>query len=104
MGVLRPSELLMPQMIIANRLRDGVVVFLAPDEEWVPAIAVGTLIDSDADAVKLMAVARRHEVECQVIDPQLIDVEVKDGKPRPTAIREAIRAFGPTIRTDLTEA
>jgi hypothetical protein len=104
MGALGPSELSMPQMIIANRLRDGVVVFLAADEKWVPAIAVGTLIDSEADAVKLMAVAKRHEDECQVIDPQLIDVEVKDGKPRPTAIREAIRAFGPTIRTDLTEA
>ena len=104
MGTVGPSELLMPQMIIANRLRDGVVVFLAPDEGWVPAIAVGTLIESEADAANLMAVAKRHEVECQVIDPQLIDVEVKDGKPRPTAIREAIRAFGPTIRTDLTEA
>ena len=50
-----------------------------------------------------MAVAKRDEGECRVIDPQLIDVEIKDGKPRPTAIREAIRAFGPTIRTDLTE-
>jgi hypothetical protein len=80
-----------------------VVVFLAPDERWAPAIAAGTLIDNEADAAKLMGVAKRHEAECQVIDPQLIDVEVKDGQPRPTAIREAIRAFGPTVRTDLTE-
>ncbi len=94
----------MPQMIIANRLRDGVVVFLAPDEAWEPAIGAGALADTEADAAKLMAVAKRHEAECQVIDPQLIDVELKDGKPRPTAIREAIRAFGPTVRTDLTEA
>ena len=65
----------MPQMIIANRLRDGVVVFLAPDEGWVPAIAAGTLIE----------------------------VELEQGQPRPTAIREAIRAFGPSVRTDLTE-
>jgi hypothetical protein len=99
-----PSELLMPQMIIANRLRDGVVVFLAPDEGWVPAIAAGHVIDDEADAATLLAVAKRHEGECQVIDPQLIDVEVKDDQWRPTAIREAIRAFGPTIRTDLTEA
>jgi hypothetical protein len=93
----------MAQMIIANRLRDGVVVFLGPDERWAPAIAAGTLIDNEADAAKLMGVAKRHEAECQVIDPQLIDVEIKDGQPRPTAIREAIRAFGPTVRTDLTE-
>lgn len=93
----------MPQMIIANRLRDGVVVFLAPGEGWEPAIGAGTLIDSEADAATLMAIAKQHEGACQIIDPQLIDVEIKDGQPRPTAIREAIRAFGPTVRTDLTE-
>jgi uncharacterized protein DUF2849 len=93
----------MPQMIIANRLRDGAVVFLAPTEGWELAIAAGTLIDSEADATRLMALAKQHEAQNQVIDPQLIEVEVKDGKPRPTAIREAIRAFGPTVRTDLTE-
>jgi hypothetical protein len=93
----------MPQMIIANRLRDGVVVFLSPGEGWEPAIGAGALIDNDTEATRLLAVAKRHEGECQVIDPQLIDVEIKDGGPRPTAIREAIRAFGPTVRTDLTE-
>jgi hypothetical protein len=92
----------MPQMIIANRLRDGVVVFLAPNEGWVQAIASGALIEGETAAAESMAVAKRHESECQVIDPQLIDVEVEDGQPRPTAIREAIRAFGPTVRTDLT--
>jgi len=50
-----------------------------------------------------MEVAKRHEGECRVIDPQLIEVEINDGKLRPTAIREAIRAFGPTVRTDLIE-
>ena len=93
----------MPQMIIANRLRDGLVVFLAADETWELAIAAGTVIAEDAEAARLLAVAKRHESECRVIDPVLIDVEIKDGKPRPTAIREAIRAFGPTVRTDLME-
>jgi hypothetical protein len=93
----------MPQMIIANRLRDGTVVFLAPNETWEPAIGSGAVIDDEAGAARLLAVAKRHEGECQVIDPQLIEVELRDGGPRPTAIREAIRAFGPTVRTDLTE-
>lgn len=94
----------MPQMIIANRLRDGAVVFLAPNEGWEPAIAAGAVIEDEASATRLMALAKRHEAECLVIDPQLIDVEIKDGAPRPTSIREAIRAFGPTVRTDLREA
>ena len=90
-------------MIIANRLRDGAVVFLAANEGWEPAIAAGAVIEGEAEAARLMAVAKRDEGNCQVIDPQLIDVEVKEGQLRPTAIREAIRAFGPTVRTDLTE-
>jgi hypothetical protein len=64
----------MPQMIIANRLRDGVVVFLAPSEGWETAIGAGTLIDNEADATRLMAVAKRHEGRMSVIDPQLIGV------------------------------
>ena len=92
----------MPQMIIANRLADGLVVFLDPGERWATAIAGGAVIETDADAERLLAIAKRHEVECQVVDPQLIEVAIRDGKPTPTAMREAIRAFGPTVRTDLT--
>ena len=90
----------MPQMIIANRLQDGLVVFLAPGDAWATAIGAGAVIETDSEASRLLEVAKRHEVECKVIDPNLIDVEIKDGQPRPTAIREAIRAFGPTVRTD----
>ena len=93
----------MLQMIIANRLRDGVVVFLGPAEDWEASIAAGTVIEDAADADRLLAVAKRHEGECRVIDPILIEVEIKDGKPRPIAMREVVRAFGPTVRTDLTE-
>lgn len=93
----------MPQMIIANRLRDGVVVFLAPGQAWEPAIAAGSVIDNDEEAARMLAIAKQHESDCRVIDPQLIEVEVRDGKLRPVAIREVVRAFGPTVRTDLTE-
>jgi Protein of unknown function (DUF2849) len=90
----------MPQMIIANRLADGLVVFLDPREGWDTAIAAGAVIETDAEAQRLLAVAKRHEVECRVIDPQLIEVAIQNGQRRPTAIREAIRAFGPTVSTD----
>jgi Protein of unknown function (DUF2849) len=93
----------MPQMIIANRLTDGVVVFLDPRDNWDPSIGGGAVIEGDTEAQRLFAVAKRHEAECRVIDPTLIEVEIANGQPRPTAIREAIRAFGPTIRTDLTD-
>ncbi len=93
----------MPQMIIANRLVDGVVVFLAPGDEWSTAIAAGAVIDDEAEAQRLLGVAKQHEARCLVIDPTLIAVKVENGQPKPTEIREAIRAFGPTVRTDLTD-
>jgi hypothetical protein len=87
----------MPQMIIANRLKDGIVVFLAAGERWVPKIADGLVIEGEAERERLFATAKAHEARCLVVDPQPIDVVVEATGPRPTAIREAIRAFGPTI-------
>ncbi len=94
----------MPQMIIANRLIDGLVVFLAPGGQWETAIAAGTVIDEDAEAQRLLEVAKQDQARCLVIDPILIQVQVENGNVRPTEIREVIRAFGPTIRTDLEDA
>jgi hypothetical protein len=93
----------MPQMIIANRLVDGVVVFLAPGDTWDPAIAAGAVADDDTEAQRLLGIAKQHEARCLVIDPMLIPVKVENGQVRPTEIREVIRAFGPTVRTDLTD-
>ena len=89
----------MPQMIIANRLTDGLVVFYVSDGVWSKAIADGLVIDDDEAEVLAAAVeaARRDEQRCLVVDPQPIEVDGAAGSLRPTAIREAIRAFGPTV-------
>ena len=84
-------------MIIANRLTDGLVVFLAADGGWSVDIADGIVITDGAEEERLMAQAKGDEAACLVVDPNLIDVTVDGGLPRPVAIREAIRAFGPTV-------
>ena len=94
----------MPQMIIANRLIDGRVVFLVQGGQWDTAIAKGTLVEEEAEAQGLLEVAKQDQDRCLVIDPILIQVRVENGQVRPTEIREVIRAFGPTIRTDLEDA
>jgi sulfite reductase (NADPH) hemoprotein beta-component len=86
----------MSQMIVANRLTDGIVVFFTADETWSHAIDDGLIIDAETDQQRHLATAKGHETRCQVVDPYLIEVEVDSGRPRPTSIREAIRAFGPT--------
>ena len=90
----------MPQMIIANRLADGRVVFLAAQERWDTGIDEGVIVDDDAEAQRLLEVAKQAVTRNVVIDPMLIQVKVEDGKARPVEIRELIRAFGPTVRTD----
>jgi Protein of unknown function (DUF2849) len=90
-------------MIIANRLVDGRVVFLAPGEIWDTAIDNGSVADDDAEAQRLLEVAKQAVAHCLVIDPILIQVKVENGKVRPTEIREVIRAFGPTVRTDMED-
>jgi hypothetical protein len=84
-------------MIIANRLTDGLVVFYTDAGGWSVDIADGVVIDDEAEQERRFESAKEDETRCVVIDPNLIDVTVDDGSPRPVAIREAIRAFGPTI-------
>ena len=89
----------MPQMIIANRLTDGRIVFLAGNDQWVRSIDEGLLLDGDAQSQYLPR-AQQHEAECRVVDPNLIEVTVEDGRRRPIEIREAIRAFGPSLGSE----
>lgn len=84
-------------MIIANRLTDGLVVFYTADGGWNVDIARGVVIEDEATEDRLFSAAKADEAGCLVVDPNLIDVRVDGGSPRPVAIREAIRAFGPTI-------
>lgn len=87
----------MQQMIVANRLTDGLVVFLTADGAWTLDIAEGVVIDDEAEQGKRLERAKADEAGCIVIDPYLIEVTREGGTPRPTSIREAIRAFGPTV-------
>ena len=89
----------MPQMLIANRLTDGLVVFRASDGAWVESIEDGALVEDD-DADELLARGREDEAANLVIDPNLIPVSAVSGKRTPDSVREAIRAAGPTIEVE----
>ncbi|MDX1562864.1 MAG: DUF2849 domain-containing protein [Gammaproteobacteria bacterium] len=84
-------------MIIANRLTDGLVVFYKAGGGWTVDIAEGLVIEDEADEEGVFAAAKADEDNCVVVDPNLIDVTVDGDAVRPVAIREAIRAFGPTV-------
>jgi len=87
----------MPQMIIANSLADGFVVFLQDDNSWTYDIAAGAIAATDEQAESLLARAKQSERANVVIDPYLIPVELDEGIRKPTEYREYIRAMGPTV-------
>lgn len=88
-------------MVIASRLSDGRVVFLATGEQWVEDLQFGTLAADKDEAERLLLIGRKAEAANQVVEAYLIAVATIDGKRRPSDWRESIRACGPTVRTDL---
>lgn len=85
----------MPQQVLtANRLADGAVVFLNADGRWSELIADARVVEKEqGDALTEAGDARADEV----IAPYLIDVALEAEGPRPLRYRERIRAFGPSI-------
>ena len=91
----------MPQVVIANRLTDGRIVFLAQADRWASSVNDARVEEPGDAADALLAAATRLEALQQVIGAELIDVTVDGSEVRPTKPREAIRANGPTSRPDL---
>jgi hypothetical protein len=85
------------QMITANRLSDGAVVFLAGGGRWVERFSEGRLANNEAEAKALQQIAEAAVTCAEVVAPYLIDVAEQDGRLQPSRYRERIRAEGPSI-------
>ena len=85
------------QMVLASRLADGRVVFLAAEGGWVEDIAAGAVATDRATGERLLAAAREDESRNQVVEPYLVDVRDDAGRRQPVEWREVIRATGPTV-------
>jgi hypothetical protein len=90
----------MPEVITANRLTDGVVVFQAVDG-WSEDFNRAAVLADPQAAAQALARARRDEEANLVVDAYAVPVEERNGHFAPKALREAIRAAGPTNRRDL---
>ena len=90
----------MPDIITANRLTDGVVVFQTADGWSEDFNRAAVLADAEATAGALKR-AKQDETDNIVVDAYAVAVEERNGHLVPKALREAIRAAGPTIRRDL---
>jgi hypothetical protein len=91
----------MSEMITANRLIDGVVVFQEAAGGWAEDFARAAIYEGKDATQAGLATAKKAELADIVVEPYAIIVELRNGHYAPKALREAIRATGPTVRLDL---
>ena len=89
------------QVISANRLHDGIVVYLTNDNNWSERISDALVMEGKKSTTAALAAANVAEAECRIVAPYLIDIDNDYGVPRPTLYRELIRDKGPSVRPDL---
>lgn len=92
-----------PQMLTANRLRDGDVLYWKGGD-WVLTLAGADVFADPKDADAALAAAGRYVKDNVVVAPYLFDVKVADGVIKPVKEREIIRAKGPTVRGEGKQA
>jgi hypothetical protein len=85
-----------PQMLTANRLRDGDVLYRKGDG-WVLMLADGEVYTDPASADAALAAANAELSRNEFVAPYLFEVRVAGGKITPLKEREIIRAAGPTV-------
>lgn len=90
----------MPDVITANRLTDGVVVFQT-DDGWSEDFNRAAVSADPQATAGALSRAKQDEATNVVVDAYPVAVAERNGRLAPKALREAIRAAGPTIRRDL---
>jgi hypothetical protein len=85
------------QIISANRLADGIVVYAAGNGAWVKQLSEARIFASKAEADAGLTAAQNDAKRNLVVEPCLVEVKENGGSVLPVTLREAIRAQGPTV-------
>ena len=92
---------MMPQVLTANRLSIGEVVYWHGAKGWVPHLRDAEILPDETAEGVLKDAGARSVQERLVVNPYLFEVKVERGTVVPVKTREAIRAAGPSARRDL---
>jgi hypothetical protein len=88
-------------VLTANRLHDGIVVFLAADGAWVERIDGAAVARSPEEAQALEARGARDFAGNLVVEPYLAEVREIGGRLVPVRARERVRIAGPSVLGDV---
>lgn len=89
------------KIVTANRLDDGIVVFLGRSLRWADQIGDVAPFEDDDAVERALALAARAVENREIVEPYAIDVSCEPDGLMPVRLREVIRAKGPTVRLDL---
>ena len=89
------------QALTANRLSDGIVVYLTADTRWSESLQDAEVAEGKEAAEALLARAEPSVADNTVVEPYLFEVSREEGGIRAASVRETIRQAGPTVRLDL---
>ena len=89
------------QIVTANRLIDGAVVYLTDRNEW--SVDIQDSVRAEGDSAESLEFADQllkisvDAVDTQkIVDPYLIEAVMRNGRICPVKYREEIRSSGPT--------
>ena len=83
--------------ITANRLSDGLVVFLTESGDWSLSVGEAQVFSDGTELEEALDYAKEQTDARVVLEAYAIDVEIVENKPVPARLREKIRADGPTV-------
>ena len=90
-----------PQVITANRLKDGAVVYYTVAKDWSERFAAGAVWNDPESAEAALTESKEWVKARVVVEPYLFDVDVTEAGPKPISARERIRAdHKPTFEPD----
>jgi sulfite reductase (NADPH) hemoprotein beta-component len=88
-------------VLTANRLGDGIVVFLDFEGAWSEDIALAVVARDPDEARALEDRGAYDSARNLVVEPYLVEVREADGHLTPIRYRERVRAAGPSILDDV---
>ncbi|TNE58271.1 MAG: DUF2849 domain-containing protein [Alphaproteobacteria bacterium] len=90
-----------PQVLTANRLVDGDVVYWRDETTWVANLSDAKVFEDEDALAKAEADAQAQVKADKILDPYAFGVDLTGGRITPGSMREHIRALGPSVRLDL---
>ena len=88
-------------VLTANRLDDGIVVFLDFEGAWNESLAEAVVARDPGEARALEDRGAYDAAHNLVVEPYLVEVREEAGRLTPIRVRERVRVSGPSILDDV---